>query len=86
MAFFCFLLPLGLVDTAGVFTPVVVFLVSHAFFGLDVIGGEIEDLFGDCPHHLPLEAICRTIERQPEGHSSGAAPACPLTPVDNVLL
>jgi putative membrane protein len=39
VAFFCFLLPLGLVDTAGVFTLIVVFLVSHAFLGLDVIGG-----------------------------------------------
>jgi putative membrane protein len=37
-------------------------IVSYAFFGLDVIGDEIEMPFGKDPNDLPLRAICRTIE------------------------
>lgn len=62
VAFYCFFLPFGLVDTVRWLTPAVVFLVSHAFFGLDVIGEEIGDPFDDDPNSLPLTAISRTIE------------------------
>lgn len=55
-------LPFGLIDTAGVLTPIAVFLISHAFFGLDAIGDEIEEPFGTLVNHLPLTAICHTIE------------------------
>jgi ion channel-forming bestrophin family protein len=59
---YCFLLPFGLVDTIGVMTPFVVAIVAYTFFGLDAVGGEIEEPFGLVVHHLPLNAICRTIE------------------------
>ena len=59
---YCFLLPFGLVDTIGVMTPLVVVLIAYTFFGLDAVGDEIEDPFGVAPHHLPLDALCRTIE------------------------
>ncbi|MBB3181933.1 bestrophin family protein [Variovorax sp. Sphag1AA] len=59
---FCFLLPFGLVDLIGYMTPVVVAFVSYTFFGLAAVGDEIEDPFGTEPHHLPLDALCRTIE------------------------
>lgn len=59
---FCFLLPFGLVDLIGFMTPVVVALVAYTFFGLAAVGDEIEDPFGTEPHHLPLHAMCRTIE------------------------
>ncbi|GAB4357512.1 MAG: bestrophin family ion channel [Methylohalobius crimeensis] len=62
VAFYCIFLPFGLIDTTGALTPVVVFLISHAFFGLDAIGDEIEDPFGTQPNHLPLASISRTIE------------------------
>ncbi|MCC2667862.1 MAG: uncharacterized protein K0Q72_333, partial [Armatimonadetes bacterium] len=86
VAFFCFFLPFGIVDTVGLLTPLVVFLVSHAFFGLDVIGDEIEEPFGVESHHLPLTALCRTIEvnlRQMLGESE--VPPF-LQPVDGVLM
>jgi putative membrane protein len=86
VAFFCFLLPFGLIDTVGVFTPVVVFVVSHAFFGLDVIGEEVEEPFGIETHNLPLHSISRTIEinlLQLLGESELPAP---IQPVENVLL
>lgn len=86
VAFYCFFLPLGLVDTVGWFTPIVVFLVSHAFFGLDVLGEEIEDPFGTSAHNLPLAHISLTIElnlRQMLGETQ--VPPLPQ-PVAGVLL
>ncbi|MBX3436919.1 MAG: hypothetical protein KF861_05480 [Planctomycetaceae bacterium] len=62
VAFYCFFLPFGIVQSVGTLTPVVVLLISHAFFGLDEIGDEIEDPFDTDPQSLPLVAMCRTIE------------------------
>jgi putative membrane protein len=61
---YCFALPFGLVDIAGlsVFTPVVAAFVSYAFFGLDAVGDEIENPFGLDVNDLPLSAITRMIE------------------------
>jgi putative membrane protein len=62
VSFYCFFLPFGIYDTVGLLTPLVVFLIAHALFGLDEIGNEIENPFGTAPQHLPLLALCRTIE------------------------
>ncbi|KAB0582513.1 bestrophin [Ideonella dechloratans] len=59
---YCFLLPFGLVDTLHGLTPLVVGLVAYTFFGLDALGDEIEDPFGTKLNHLPLDALCVTIE------------------------
>lgn len=59
---YCFLLPFGLVDTLHALTPLVVGLVAYTFFGLDALGDEIEDPFGTQLNHLPLDALCVTIE------------------------
>jgi putative membrane protein len=62
VGFYCLLLPFGIVNDVRWMTPLVVFMVCHAFFGLDEIGDEIEDPFGIEPQDLPLAAISRTIE------------------------
>ncbi len=62
VAFYCLFLPFGIVSSARWLTPVVVLLISHAFFGLDEIGDEIEQPFGEEPQDLPLLAICRIVE------------------------
>jgi ion channel-forming bestrophin family protein len=62
VAFYCLFLPFGIIDTVRWMTPLVVALISHAFLGLDEIGGEIEEPFGTEPQDLPLTAISRTIE------------------------
>ena len=61
---YCFTLPFGLVDMPGLgaYTPVVVLMVSYAFFGLDAVGDEIENPFGLDANDLPLSAITKTIE------------------------
>lgn len=60
---FCCALPFGLVDSVKLLTPCVVFLVSYAFIGLDVLGEEISDPFGSDPHDLPLASLTGTIEK-----------------------
>ena len=85
VAVYCFALPFGLVESVGMFTPVVVALVSYAFFGLDAVGDEIEDPFGLHPNDLPLSTITRMIEvnlRQRLGETE--LPPL-LEPVDSIL-
>lgn len=62
VAVYCFALPFGLVATIGGYTPVVVLFVAYAFLGLDAVGDEIEDPFGEDPNDLPLMALSRMIE------------------------
>lgn len=62
VAIYCLALPFGIVKEAGLATPLVVLMVSYAFFGLDAIGDEIEDPFGEDINDLPLSAISRMIE------------------------
>lgn len=59
---YCLTLPFGIVSSVGHFTPLVVALISYAFYGLDAVGDEIEDPFGYDPSDLPLSALSRTIE------------------------
>jgi putative membrane protein len=60
---YCFLLPFGLVDTVGYMTPFVAVIVAYTFFGLAQLGHEIEEPVGTLDNHLPLDALCREIER-----------------------
>ena len=83
---YCFLLPFGLVDTIGFMTPFVVGIVAYTFFGLDALGDELEEPFGDSPNDLALTAICRVIEidlRDALGEAHGLVP---FTPVDYCLM
>lgn len=78
---YCFLLPFGLVDSIGFMTPFVVGIVAYTFFGLDALGDEIEEPFGDSPNDLPLNAICRTIEinmREALGEDHALQPLSPV--------
>jgi putative membrane protein len=81
VAVYCFALPFGLVHSIGLFTPLVVLMVSYAFFGLDAVGDQIEDPFGLDPNDLPLGQLCLTIEtnlRQRLGETE--LPAMPQGP------
>jgi putative membrane protein len=56
------LLPLGMVDTLGWWTPVLSALIISVFIALDTIGSNIEDPFENSIHDTPMTALCRTIE------------------------
>jgi ion channel-forming bestrophin family protein len=62
VAIYCLGLPFGIEREVGFFTPLVVLFVSYAFFGLDAIGDEIEDPFGEDLNDLPISALSRMIE------------------------
>jgi ion channel-forming bestrophin family protein len=62
VAIYCFALPFGIVNEIEGFTPVVVAIISYAFFGLDAVGDEIEDPFGTEPNDLPLTMLSTMIE------------------------
>ncbi|SAL62358.1 Bestrophin, RFP-TM, chloride channel [Caballeronia cordobensis] len=59
---FCALLPFGLVDGAGLLTPLFALLVAYAFMALEAIAAQIEDPFGLEENDLALNAICEAIE------------------------
>ena len=62
VAVYCYGLPFGVVSEVGALTPIVVLVVSYAFFGLDTIGDEIEQPFGTDDNDLPLDQMSRLIE------------------------
>lgn len=75
---YCYLLPFGLVDSIGSYTPLVVGIVAYTFFGLDAIGDEIEEPFGTTANDLPLSALSYAVERDlRELSGEGEAPPVP---------
>ncbi|MCB9597034.1 MAG: bestrophin [Sandaracinaceae bacterium] len=57
LSVFCFTSPFAMVSGMGLFTPIAAVILTLALFGIDEIGVEIEDPFGDDPNDLPLDAI-----------------------------
>lgn len=86
VASYCLFLPFGLVETTGALTPVVVLLISYAFFELDAIGDEIENPFGLQPNDLSLTAISRNIEINLLELIDDPDRPEPLKPVGDILL
>lgn len=77
---YCYALPFGVLQPLGLLTPVVVLMMSYAFYGLDALGEEIHEPFGSDPNDLPLSALCQTIEndlRQRLGETELADPPAP---------
>ncbi len=83
---YCFLLPFGLVDTIGFMTPFVVGIVAYTFFGLDALGDEIEEPFGNSPNDLALNAICRSIEINLRDSMGDKHELIPLVPINYCLM
>lgn len=86
VASYCLFLPFGLVETTGILTPIVVTMISYAFFELDAIGDEIENPFGVQPNDLPLAAIATNIEINLLELIGDPDRPKPLNPVDDILL
>ncbi|HEY4335686.1 MAG TPA: bestrophin family ion channel [Puia sp.] len=59
---YCFLLPLGLVDSLGWMTPIIVVFIAYTYVALEAIADELENPFGLLPNDLALNAICHTLE------------------------
>ena len=74
---YCATLPFALAENFGYKSVPLTFLVGYVFFGLEEIGVEIEDPFGEDENDLPLERFCGTIERNLTALLSTAAPPKP---------
>jgi ion channel-forming bestrophin family protein len=58
---YCLSLPFQVVGNLGWWSALVVVLISFTLFGIEAIGLEIENPFGNDPNDLPLDAICANI-------------------------
>ena len=77
----CVLLPLGLVASLGLMTPVGSALLGFVFRTLERTGRELEHPFSNSVHDVPLTAICRAVEidlRQSLGETDLPAPIEPV--------
>ncbi|SAL01113.1 Bestrophin, RFP-TM, chloride channel [Caballeronia calidae] len=86
---FCVMLPFGLVDGAGLLTPLFALLVAYAFMALEAIAAQIEDPFGLEENDLALNAMCETIEvalHDMAADPAFAMPPKPLTPPRDFIL
>ncbi len=59
---FCLLLPFALAGSLAWWTLLPVLLVAYTFFGLDALGHQLEDPFGETQNALPLDQFCRMVE------------------------
>lgn len=82
---FCVLLPFGLAESAGLWTPVLCAIVAYTFFGLDALGDELAAPFGTGKNALPLSAIARTVEINVLEQLGAEELPAPIAPVDYVL-
>lgn len=60
---FSIALPFGIISPHWYTSVAECMLVNFIFYGIEEIGVEIEDPFGEDPNDLPLERFCETIER-----------------------
>ncbi len=60
---YCLLMPFQFVGELGWWTGIIVGLVSFTLLGIEAIGVEIENPFGNDPNDLPLDNICINIQR-----------------------
>lgn len=61
VAVFCVLLPLGLVDSLWVYTPLASTVVGFMLMTMEKMGRDLQDPFNNDVHDVPMESICQTI-------------------------
>jgi len=82
---YCLLLPLGMVASLRLWTPLGSALVGFMFLTLDKIGRDLETPFENTPHDIPVTAISRNIEINLRQMLGEADVPEPLVPIDGVL-
>ena len=81
---FCVLLPLGLVDSLLVYTPIASTLVGFMLMTMEKMGRDLQDPFSNNEHDVPMASICRTIQIDLLQSIGEKAPS-PATSVAGVL-
>ena len=78
---YCILLPLGMVESLRLMTPIGSTLVGFMFLALDQIGRDLEAPFENDEHDVPLTSLSKSIEinlRQLLGDTELPDPVKPL--------
>jgi putative membrane protein len=74
---YCFTLPFALLDPFGWWTVPATLLIAYTLYGIEEIGVEIEDPFGEDDNDLPLEQICQRIEDNVRELMTSVTPTAP---------
>jgi ion channel-forming bestrophin family protein len=85
VAIYCLVLPLGMVEHLGLWTPLGSTLVGLLFITFDKIGRELESPFENLPNDISLTAITRTIEINLKEMMGEKDIPEPVAPVDGIL-
>jgi ion channel-forming bestrophin family protein len=63
LLFFTIILPFGFIHDLGYWCILIVMLVFYAMTGLETIGEEIEDPFGQDENDLPFDSVCKSLKK-----------------------
>ncbi|HEX7742994.1 MAG TPA: bestrophin family ion channel [Sphingobium sp.] len=81
---FCILLPIGLVETLGVATPIGSAVAGFMYLAVLQIGDDLVDPFSNSVHDLPLDSITTVIEADLY-EAIALPPPAPVQPVEGIL-
>jgi ion channel-forming bestrophin family protein len=82
---FCLFMPLGMVASLGLLTPIGSALLGFVFLGLENIGRDLEHPFDNSVHDVAMTSLCRTIEINLKQCLGEADLPAPIQPVRGVL-
>jgi ion channel-forming bestrophin family protein len=82
---YCLLLPLGMVESLRLLTPIGSTFAGFIFLALDKIGRDLENPFENLQHDISLTAITRNIEINLKQMLGEKDIPEPLAPVDGIL-
>ncbi|MNC41560.1 Bestrophin, RFP-TM, chloride channel [compost metagenome] len=63
---FCLIVPVGLVESLGWFTPLASTVVGFMLLAIERIGTDLQSPFRLSEHQIQMDSICETIERNLE--------------------
>jgi putative membrane protein len=63
---FCVIVPIGLVETLGWFTPLASTVVGFMLLAIERIGSDLQSPFQKSEHQITMDALCDTIEKNLE--------------------
>ena len=63
ISLFCLIVPVGLVESLGWFTPLASTVVGFMLLAIERIGTDLQSPFNASEHQIQMESICETIEK-----------------------
>jgi putative membrane protein len=63
ISLFCLIVPVGLVESLGWFTPLASTVVGFMLLAIERIGTDLQSPFHSSEHQIQMETICETIEK-----------------------